>query len=77
MGCDVITWLHSAQLRYFNPRTHMGCDNVWEPGVANWSISIHAPTWGATVPFHTGFPVRLYFNPRTHMGCDYFNLYKP
>ena len=33
-------------------------------------VSIHAPTWGATV---LGRPVELLvrcFNPRTHMGCD-------
>ena len=32
----------------FNPRTHVGCDvKVSNSGLTN-SISIHAPTWGAT-----------------------------
>ena len=54
----------------------MGCDNVWEPGVANWSISIHAPTWGATCKPQRRSGGRAYFNPRTHMGCDEAGLYK-
>ena len=35
--------------RYFNPRTHMGCDGT-PKGLFNQlnTISIHAPTWGAT-----------------------------
>ena len=35
-------------LTYFNPRTPVGCDQrcaVYSPA---WSISIHAPQWGAT-----------------------------
>ena len=34
---------------YFNPRTHVGCDtdSLCEFGYVN--ISIHAPTWGATL----------------------------
>ena len=33
---------------HFNPRTHMGCDQVLAGNnIAGW-ISIHAPTWGAT-----------------------------
>ena len=37
-------------LHYFNPRTHMGCDNIIRPLVSvSINISIHAPTWGATI----------------------------
>ena len=32
-------------------------------------ISIHAPTWGATLSL-IPYMVRIYFNPRTHVGCD-------
>ena len=32
-------------------------------------ISIHAPTWGATLTVHSSLP-RQNFNPRTHVGCD-------
>ena len=33
----------------FNPRTHMGCDLLFGIVVALGIISIHAPTWGATI----------------------------
>ena len=78
---------------YFNPRTHVGCDEaLW---VAAWilpkfqsthprgvrqtkiaeceaaiSISIHAPTWGATKCLCEMLVAYGYFNPRTHVGCD-------
>ena len=55
---------------YFNPRTHVGCDNL--AVIAEYDrlgISIHAPTWGATVSV-IGSVTTLHFNPRTHVGCD-------
>ena len=33
---------------YFNPRTHVGCDASKDSTREHLSISIHAPTWGAT-----------------------------
>ena len=33
----------------FNPRTHMGCDLVCTGFITNLPVSIHAPTWGATL----------------------------
>ena len=54
----------------FNPRTHVGCDKYLISIVTLHSISIHAPTWGATqgqLPIIEGF---VDFNPRTHVGCD-------
>ena len=36
-------------IKYFNPRTHVGCDQVFGERPHNFGISIHAPTWGATV----------------------------
>ena len=33
------------------------------------TISIHAPTWGATKK-HNWTNARIDFNPRTHVGCD-------
>ena len=33
-------------------------------------ISIHAPTWGATLSIPVYTPPSCYFNPRTHVGCD-------
>ena len=38
----------TLQRRYFNPRTHVGCDIVGSQVVRATRISIHAPTWGAT-----------------------------
>ena len=39
--------------RYFNPRTHVGCDVIRRQfGLEFLRISIHAPTWGATRPFY-------------------------
>ena len=38
--------------------------------MADLGISIHAPTWGATLkPLHQAAGIS-YFNPRTHVGCD-------
>ena len=34
----------------FNPRTHVGCDSVDRVDDPLRGISIHAPTWGATLP---------------------------
>ena len=35
----------------FNPRTHVGCDlRGFARGIFERTISIHAPTWGATKP---------------------------
>ena len=40
---------HSRENKNFNPRTHVGCDEVSPTGIVSSSlISIHAPTWGAT-----------------------------
>ena len=33
----------------FNPRTHMGCDFNGVLPKAQYGVSIHAPTWGATL----------------------------
>ena len=70
VGCDpmTLTWMHLAL--YFNPRTHVGCDA--EGGKIHYifEISIHAPTWGATLKGSKKKQPNFYFNPRTHVGCD-------
>ena len=33
----------------FNPRTHVGCDLRIHDGAEELGVSIHAPTWGATI----------------------------
>ncbi len=65
---------------HFNPRTHVGCDSALRLFTPVSAISIHAPTWGATLD-RFGFKNWLSnFNPRTHVGCDmtlkYITLFK-
>ena len=49
MGCDSFHRPHRQSRSGFNPRTHMGCDffKAWKNG--GLFVSIHAPTWGATI----------------------------
>ena len=56
VGCDRINVSTLSLGTYFNPRTHVGCDHNlywWCKGVL--VISIHAPTWGATVKPSNGW----------------------
>ena len=39
----------------FNPRTHVGCDPTLGDPHNTHIISIHAPTWGATVKPSNGW----------------------
>ena len=52
MGCDCRCYAGSSPLRCFNPRTHMGCDVLVGVEYCPGSVSIHAPTWGATPASH-------------------------
>ena len=48
-GCDSFKITIYIVYFSFNPRTHTGCDAVFPLSVANcFSVSIHAPTRGAT-----------------------------
>ena len=49
MGCDSVHYYLLPALYHFNPRTHVGCDYPRLGVVRNHRISIHAPTWGATL----------------------------
>ena len=49
MGCDFPFQLFRLTMG-FNPRTHMGCDIVGGAKCYRCRVSIHAPTWGATLP---------------------------
>ena len=50
VGCD-FSFFHLIGCNiHFNPRTHVGCDILKNLIVLRYLISIHAPTWGATVP---------------------------
>ena len=49
VGCDSSGWAMRTSSGNFNPRTHVGCDppDGSSPSGTK-TISIHAPTWGAT-----------------------------
>ena len=49
MGCDSLVRKTMLLFSGFNPRTHMGCDPLKLKLAPNSTVSIHAPTWGATV----------------------------
>ena len=64
MGCDSATQLAIVSSISFNPRTRMGCDNVFTPIGVSHSVSIHAPAWGATAV--EVLPVFTYVFQSTH-----------
>ena len=47
--CDRRQHILSHSLHYFNPRTYVRCDVIMWLILLIWAISIHAPTWGATI----------------------------
>ena len=64
--------VHSVPgLDNFNPRSHEGSDTgeILEITITI-TISIHAPTRGATHFVHTLCFCSIYFNPRSHEGSD-------
>ena len=55
VGCALLLRTNLPGLEYFNPRTHVGCDVSGEVGQSvKCAISIHAPTWGATLKENVG-----------------------
>ena len=70
VGCDCISTCSAVVLFYFNPRTHVGCDLPASVCPHRLPISIHAPTWGATIKGCRLTVRASNFNPRTHVGCD-------
>ena len=49
MGSDLFYRFCPIIIYSFNPRSHMGSDEIWREAEIKYSVSIHAPTWGATV----------------------------
>ena len=49
VGCDMTAKFNLLASNDFNPRTHVGCDRIKFMQQLCNSISIHAPTWGATL----------------------------
>ena len=50
VGCDSVFRFNLSKMVNFNPRTHVGCDMEIAEIHGVFHISIHAPTWGATLP---------------------------
>ena len=68
-GCDQGEVQKPTVEERFNPRTHEGCDSQCGTQLQRQSVSIHAPTRGAT-PGRRCMTYGCSFNPRTHEGCD-------
>ena len=62
--------LQPSLIHHFNPRSHEGSDTNLSISIAYFSISIHAPTRGATESLHSHISPVDYFNPRSHEGSD-------
>ena len=58
------------RLLYFNPRSHERSDQIVCVVFVFISISIHAPTRGATPSAAPPFLLTNYFNPRSHERSD-------
>ena len=54
----------------FNPRSHTGSDGWGRGNGVTISVSIHAPTRGATSIEYSQYQVQYSFNPRSHTGSD-------
>ena len=73
-GCDSFSRIELQSPDDFNPRTHEGCDlEFFYRSFRPRSISIPAPTKGATRSSFCLSLISPHFNPRTHEGCDRFN----
>ena len=48
-GCDLFIMAQSKGFFGFNPRTHSGCDKRYRVPSDGGTVSIHAPTRGATI----------------------------
>ena len=71
VGCDISRVFRIFPRKRFqstHPRGVRPDDDVTCRSVG--SISIHAPSWGATTPEVALSTIRHNFNPRTLVGCD-------
>ena len=70
VGSDKCVMLIGEETISFNPRSHVGSDII-EPHCNHLlCVSIHAPTWGATVAQYERELTSKRFNPRSHGGSD-------
>ena len=70
-GCDRIYQVHANGFRRFQSTHPRGVRLVTSPlATLSCSVSIHAPTRGATSRWASTSTAHTCFNPRTHEGCD-------
>ena len=70
VGCDVREFLKTLLLLFQSTHPRGVRQTKIAECEAAISISIHAPTWGATKCLCEMLVAYGYFNPRTHVGCD-------
>ena len=71
-GCDADRRWSTGNLYEFQSTHPRGVRLEFQDGSScGWSVSIHAPTRGATSPRCRPYSALTCFNPRTHAGCDY------
>ena len=59
---------HTA--RYFNPRTHVGCDDVCALLAERFIRFQSTHPRGVRRVERAKIGLKMHFNPRTHVGCD-------
>ena len=67
---DIKVSSYNYLFRNFNPRSHERSDDEAEDAVSLITISIHAPTRGATHATASGRCAYMNFNPRSHERSD-------
>ena len=84
VGCDIHRSSHALHPHSFNPRTHVGCDVPEIGHLFPVVVSIHAPTWGATIvtqrlhlplQFQSTHPRGV--RPYTAHGCRMYRCFNP
>ena len=65
-GCDITLCFYPAPVYRFNPRTHTGCDYICIQIFQPLTVSIHAPTRGATSQSATSFGVSKFQSTHPH-----------
>ena len=70
MGCDNIWRVRRKDHRFQSTHPRGVRRVVCLSDTEQQSVSIHAPTWGATLYCYRAIWRIIRFNPRTHVGCD-------
>ena len=77
-GATATSTRGSTNTRYFNPRTHMGCDRTFHRHMRPlYRRALAPPTWGATTADQYEKNCSFSGTRATHMGCDWLTVYLP